>query len=149
MTQQIDFYILGTSDRMAKLKYACRIAQKAYSQELKVYLQTATHDQSEELDTLLWTFSQGDFVPHTISNDASENWVNYPVQLGSPENSSIDKISEADLLISLIDEIPDAHGKFRRIVDLITDDPTDKANGRNRFRYYREQGIEPNTHTVA
>ena len=151
MTQQVDFFILGKVDRTAKLKYACRVAQKAYLQGLKVYLYTESQEHNTELDMLLWTFSQGSFIPHIIADNATANWQDYPVQLGDTldnvENGGADK--EVDLLISLISDPPRAYSRFNRIVDLVTDFPEEKASGRNRFRYYREQGLEPNTHPVT
>ena len=145
MIEQVDFYILGNVDKIAKLKFACRIAQKAYAQGLKVYLQTESRQQSEELDALMWTFSQASFVPHTLSDDIGNCWESYPVQLGSVLESNKD----ADVLVSLIEDIPKACAQFRRIVDLITDSPSEKASGRKRYRHYRSLGIEPNTHLIA
>lgn len=145
MIEQIDFYILGNADRAGKLKYACRIAQKAYQKGLKVYLHTENDLESQELDSMMWTFSQGSFIPHVISNDMDKNWEDYPVQLGNLGGGN----QQADVLISLTDDVPGAHEKFRRIVDLVTDAPSDKAAGRKRFRYYRDKGIEPKTHNVA
>jgi len=150
MTQQVDFYILGKVDHTAKFKYACRIAQKAYLQGLKVYLQTECQEQNTEIDMLLWTFSQGSFIPHTIANNASANWQHFPVQLGHTLDNSEngDGEVELDVLISLVSDPPQAHSRFKRVIDLVTDFPEEKASGRNRFRYYRDQGIEPKTHPV-
>ena len=145
MTKQVDFYILGKAGLTSKLKYACRIAEQAYSESLTVYMLTPDDQHNQELDTLLWTFSQGSFVPHTIANSARRNWDHFPVQLGSdPDNGE-----GADLLISLIADIPRNYSRFGGIAELITDDPAEKSSGRNRFRYYREHGIEPNTHSIG
>ena len=145
MSQQVDFYLLGNVDQTGKLKYACRIAQKAFKQGLKVFVQTENSEQCQHLDTMLWTFSQGSFVPHAVVNEDPENWENFPVQLGSIAPAG----EPAHLLISLTADPPNPHTPFNRIVDLITDDPAEKQAGRNRFRYYREQGIEPKTHLIA
>ncbi len=147
MTEQVDFYILGKVDRVAKMRYACAIAQKAYSQGMNVYLQTESPEQSEQLDKLLWTFSQGSFIPHIIANNATENWQHFPLQLGDTLDIDSSGIAgKVDLLICLINDIPHAYSQFRRVADLVTD--TEKESGRSRFRHYREQGIEPNTHLI-
>ena len=154
MTEQVDFYILGKVNHVAKLRYACRIAQKAYSLGLTVYLHTESSEQSEQLDKLLWTFSQGSFIPHAIANNAAENWQHFPVQLGNTiddevlDNGVDGRVGHwlADLLICLTNDIPPAHSKFRRLADLITD--TEKEYGRSRFHYYRQQGLKPNTHII-
>lgn len=149
MVEQVDFYILGEAEHVAKLRYACRIALKAYTQGLKVYLQTASPEQSEQLDGLLWTFSQGSFMPHKIANNGAENWQHFPVQLGDTLNDNASDDNDlADLLICLTNDVTQAHAKFKRIADLTTSDPAEKTAGRNRFRYYREQGVEPKTHLI-
>lgn len=145
MSQQVDFYLLGNVDQTGKFKYACRIAQKAFKQGLKVFMQTENSEQCQHLDTLLWTFSQSSFVPHAVLNEGSENWENFPVQLGKTAPLS----EPAHLLISLTADPPNSHTQFERIADLITDNPIEKQAGRNRFRYYRQQGIEPDTHLIA
>lgn len=145
MSQQVDFYVLGNVDQVGKLKYACRIAQKAFVQGLNVFMHTENSEQCQQLNTMLWTFSQASFVPHAVVNEQPENWENFPVQLGNsaPVSESV------DLLISLTAAAPDPHTQYQRIADLITDDVAEKESGRNRFRYYRQQGIEPNTHVIA
>jgi DNA polymerase-3 subunit chi len=150
MTQQVDFFILGKLDSTAKFKYACRVTQKAFLRGHKVYLHTESQEQNSELDMLLWTFSQGSFIPHKIVDKATVSWQHYPVQLGD----TLDHVGnggdiEVDLMISLTSDPPRSHARFNRIIDLVTDFPDQKAAGRRRFRYYREQGIEPNTHTAT
>ena len=145
VTEQVDFYILGDPDQTGKLRIACQIAQKAYSRGLNVYLQTDGEAQSVELDRLLWTFSQGSFIPHTIAAREHTPWDDYPVQLGT----EMDDLESVDVLINLVTGVPDRYQRFRRIVELVGADADEKSAGRQRFRYYRDQGLEPNTHLLA
>lgn len=147
MSQQVDFYLLGDVAQADKLKYACRIAQKAFLQGLKVFVQTENSEQCQHLDAMLWTFSQRSFVPHAVVNDGVGDWESFPVQLGEQVGEQVGE--PAQLLISLTAEPPNSHKQFERIADLITDEPGEKQAGRNRYRYYKEQGIEPKTHSIA
>ncbi len=144
MVDQIDFYIL---DKTAKLNFACKVVQKAFNQDLKVYLQTDRSDQSRDLDKLLWTFSQNSFIPHKLAEDPSRNWDHYPVQIGNVALSN--ENPQADILIALTNAVPESYEKFNRVIDLITNDPADKLAGRERYRVYRDAGIEPNTHNIG
>ena len=143
MTEQVDFYILEDADPHAKLRAACRIIQKAFSQGLKVYAQTAGPAQSEALDRLLWTFSQGSFIPHAIADPEPRPWPDYPVQLGAGPPPA-----GAEVLINMADGDPGQPRPCRRIIELVGAAAPDKAAGRQRFRAYREQGLEPNTHRL-
>ena len=143
MADQIDFYLLKQSESSARYIYACRIANKAFGQGMKVYMRTDNVDQSAYLDKLLWTYSQESFVPHTIREQKTD-WASYPVQIGS-QNSGCDDI---DLLISLSADVPEDFQRYSRVADLIINDPEQKQWGRSRFRHYRDQGIEPKTHNI-
>ena len=142
-TEQVDFYLLKAQDKVAALALACRIANKAYSQGMTVYLQTNSLVECETLDRHLWTFSDESYLPHGIETDDS-NWQKYPVQIGC-RDSMRDQI---DLLISLSDEVPTNAFSYKRIADVIVDSPEQKQRGRVRFKHYRDKGIEPNTHSL-
>ena len=153
MTVQVDFYVLGGAEAAGKDHYACRIANKGYGRGLKVYLRTGDPQHSRRLDKMLWTFAQGSFVPHAVCDDAAHNQDHdpdhdidrYPVLIGhgdAPPHC-------ADLLISLGSEVPADYARFARVAELIGAEAADKASGRERFRFYREQGIEPKTHKVS
>ncbi len=161
MTVQVDFYVLGGVEAAGKDYYACRIANKGYGRGLKVYLRTGDPEHSRRLDKMLWTFSQGSFVPHAVcggethnqdpdsdhdaDHDAGHDINRYPVLIGhgdAPPHC-------AGLLISLGWEVPADYARFERVAELISAEAADKASGRERFRFYREQGIEPQTHKVS
>ncbi|MGI9310071.1 MAG: DNA polymerase III subunit chi [bacterium] len=151
---RVDFYVLARARTEDKHAYACRIADKAHARGMTVFMRAEDDAQSESLDKLLWTFSQGSFVPHircaAVSNedagadDSANDDAIYPVRIGSHAPSRA-----ADLLISLTREAPADYARFARVADLILDHADDKAAGRARFRFYREQGIAPNTHNIA
>lgn len=141
--EQVDFYLLKAAEPPARLQFACRIAKMAYDQGMTVYLQTEGVVQSQDLDKLLWTFSQESFVPHALSAP-NLNWNKYPVQIGDKDNET----GELDLLISLQADVPSNAINYRRIADIVIDQPEQKQLGRSRFRHYRQNGIEPKTHQL-
>src|SRR5512145_1032321 len=51
-----------------KLAYACRLLRKAVGSGARVVV-TAPADVLARLNSLLWTFSQLDFIPHATVND--------------------------------------------------------------------------------
>ncbi len=63
---QVDFYLLGAADRRARLTTACRLAEKACDQGLRVAVRTASPSETAELDELMWTYSDRSFVPHAV-----------------------------------------------------------------------------------
>ena len=56
---------------------------------------------------------------------------------------------DADLLINLAAEVPAFYARYPRIAEIIDGSPASREAGRARHRFYREQGLEPETHEVS
>lgn len=140
---QVDFYLLQTQASRERQVYACRLAEKAYSLGRRVYLLVSTPVEAKGLDDLLWTFRQGSFVPHSLSDaaDACEN----PVLIGL----SVPDTAGCDLLINLDVDLPHAWERLPRIAELIEADEESRQRGRERYRRYREGGAELVTHELG
>ena len=137
---QVDFYVNKETSSQFALRTACRIAEKAHQAGLKVHIQTTSDSETEKLDTLLWTFRDRSFIPHEIcSNSAGA----CSVTVGT-ENSPI----EAEMLINVSDRIPENIEHFQRIAEIINNQTESIHAGRERYRFYREQGYEPQHHEV-
>jgi DNA polymerase-3 subunit chi len=142
---RIDFYILDRPSTDARLTLACRLAEKAVQQDHEVLINTATDVDSARLDELLWTFSQGSFLPHRLLTDPAGQDEGEPVRIGcglTPEEG------RWDLLINLAPEVPEFFARFHRVAELVSADAENKAAARERFRYYRDRGYDLRTHHV-
>ena len=138
---QIDFYVLQEQSTGGRLKLACRIIEKAYRLGHRVYVRTGNSDDTNVLDDLLWTFSQNSFVPHQLSTESDSR--ESPVVIGEHPPAE-----SADVVISIADDPVSNFTAYTRIVEIVGYEDDEKASGRNRFRYYREHGMEPNTHQI-
>lgn len=128
---------------MSLLQCACRLTDKAYKQGLNVYIQVDSGRNVAELDNLLWTFNPVSFVPHeTIETGRGTS--SAPVLIST--EPAIEKWDS--LLLTLTREVPSNAERFNRVADLVLNTDQQKHFGRERFRYYRNIGIEPNTHKI-
>jgi DNA polymerase-3 subunit chi len=137
---RVDFYVMeGTA--AARLKVACRLAEKAYLAAQRTLIWHTDRAELETLDELLWTFTDGSFVPHEwlTSNPAGA-----PVLLsaGSPPAAAF------DFVINLAADPPPFLPLARRIAEIIDGDEGRRRAGRARFKAYRELGIQPMTHPL-
>ena len=139
---QIDFYVFQEQSPGGRFKLTCRIVEKAYRLGHRVYVRTGNSDETNELDDLLWTFSQNSFVPHQLSNESGT--LESPVLIGEHPPAA-----DTDIVISVADDPVLDFMAYPRIVEIVGCEHDEKASGRNRFRFYREHGIEPNTHRIA
>lgn len=141
---KVDFYLLGAPDPRARLATACRLAEKAFDQGLRVAMRTANPAETVELDDLLWTFSDRSFVPHAVWPADPTLAEQTPVLIATgalPE-------SHRDVLINLGAEPPaDALG-FGRICEIVGADEVAKRQARVRWRSYRAAGLSPESHNL-
>lgn len=140
---QVDFYILQGEQRREML--ACRLCEKAYRQGHKVFIHTDSVRQAQELDTLLWTFREGSFVPHRLANQAQQDAVPPAILIGwtgtgEPEGYPV--------LLNLSASAPSFYQKFERIVEIVNQNAEIKSAGRQRFAFYREQGCNLHHHDL-
>lgn len=140
---QVDFYILAEQAGGDRYSLACRIVDKAWRQGHRVYLHTNSQAESSHLDTLLWTYREGSFLPHGLLGECDTSLT--PVLIGH-SNSPGD---EHDVMVNLANELPDFFSRFERVAELIDNDPVIKQSGRERFRLYRDRGYTLKTHNIA
>ena len=140
---RVDFYISPNHAAQARHQLACRIADKAYQQELKIYIHTSSLKEAQLIDELLWTFRQGSFLPHGLyGSDEQEDCA---IVIGhQSEAPTMNK----DVLINLATDVPLFFSQFERVAEMINEDETQKQHGRERYRFYRDRGYELNTHQL-
>jgi DNA polymerase-3 subunit chi len=140
---RVDFYILGQADAQARLRLACRLAEKAWLQSQRVLLLTSGSAEAQALDEMLWTFRDRSFVPHEI----------YSPDRGSRASVLISEHArvpgDADVLINLREEVPENFERFARVIEPVDADPARRQAGRARFRFYRDRGLAPDSHEVG
>lgn len=143
---RVDFYILPDSDPAQRPLLACRLAEKACGQGLKVYVHTASEGEAQHLDELLWTFRDGSFLPHAIHGAATAEAGDEPppILIGHGHEPS----THMDMLINLDAEVPRFFGRFERVAELVDQRPEQLAQSRERYRFYRERGYELNSHPL-
>ena len=140
---KVDFYILRGTGELERQQFACRLAEKAYRLDNRVHIHAMNHESAQKLDDLLWTFRDGSFVPHEILGSSPGEPVS-PVTIGCNEIPA----GNCDLLINLGDTVPDAASSFPRVAEVVSSDEECKAQSRQRFVDYRDQGHTLDTHNL-
>ena len=143
MPPRVDFYVSEESGDGARLRLACRVAERAYLARQKVVVMFEDAQLLRSFDELLWTFGDGSFVPHdTVS--AAQAACEAPVAL----TTGLLPAGHADVLINLGNAVPAAFEKFARVAEFLDARPEVRAAGRERFKVYRGKALEPQTHNV-
>jgi len=138
---QVNFYILQNSIENARQQLACRLTEKAYHLGHQIYIHTDSESSSQQLDELLWSFRAASFLPHALQASSSAE----PIAIGhtTPPESGY------QVLINLGSTIPDFFNRFERVIEIVENGETERQDGRQRFKEYRQQGIDPATHNLS
>jgi DNA polymerase-3 subunit chi len=142
---RIDFYILSSDSLDARLRFACRIADKAYQQRQNVVLYAGSPVEAQQLDELLWTYSQSSFVPHRIVRTDPPTPPAEPVLIvhGDPPLEL-----PVDCMINLDTRVPETFSRYLRVAEIVDAEPARREQGRERFRFYRDRGYELKTYDI-
>jgi DNA polymerase-3 subunit chi len=142
---QVDFYIVASETEDARLKVACRIVDKANDASQHVFINGCSDGEAKKLDELLWTFSQGSFIPHKIVAEGVDAVPPEPVIIGLRRGPLGERW---DLMINLAPDVPEFFSRYRRVAEVVDGDATRRAQSRDRYRFYRDRGYTLNTHQV-
>ncbi|HMB74150.1 MAG TPA: DNA polymerase III subunit chi [Gammaproteobacteria bacterium] len=142
---RVDFYILEEAIDSARLRVAARIAEKATLQNRHVYINAADEDESHRLDEVLWTFSQGSFVPHRVIRSAGDGaGVAEPVLIGV----AVELPEPCEVMINLAGEVPEFFSRYERVAEIVDAQSSRRDAGRSRYKYYRDRGYELTSHKI-
>ena len=144
---RVDCYVLEEAAAGARLKVACRLAEKAYLASQRTLIWHTDRGELATIDELLWTFSDGSFVPHEwlTSNGSrvAETSAEAPVLLGADVPTAA-----FDFVVNLASDMPPLLDQTRRIAEIVDGDDERRRAARTRFKAYRELGVEPSSHTL-
>jgi DNA polymerase-3 subunit chi len=142
---QVDFYILDSDSDDARLRLACKIVDKATQLDNHVFIHSSSDDEARQMDELLWTFSQGSFIPHRIVRDTLAEPPLEPVLIGVNQPPAAGRW---DVLINLAPEVPEFFSRYERVAEVVDGNATRRERSRERYRFYRDRGYKLNTHQV-
>jgi len=144
MPPKVDFYLLDRHVTDGRLRAACRLCRKIHTLGHRIYVQTPDLEQARKLDELMWTFDQSSFVPHGLY-DPGQVEMDTPIALGPHPPSG----GDYEVLVTMLDTVPDQYDEFARVAELVDNTPEDKALARDRYRWYRDRGCELSKHDLS
>jgi DNA polymerase-3 subunit chi len=141
---RVDFYLVGSTEPLARLRAACRLVEKARDQGLLSTVRAGSTTEAAQFDELLWTFAELAFIPHAVWPQDTELASDAPVVVTAGPLPD----SHRDVLLNLGLDLPGGFAAFGRVLEVIGPEEDERRAGRARWRAYRDAGIEPASHTV-
>lgn len=138
---QVNFYTLSSEDADSRIQFACRLVEKARTLEHQIFIQADTAEQARRLDDMLWQFKPGSFIAHALTQQTSPgDAVTISVRLEDATHN--------DMVINLSREALAGHLQFARINEIVGADKPSLEQGRQRYRFYSENGHTPLIHKL-
>ncbi len=130
---EVEFHT-GVPDRVV---FACRLLRKACRQGVRVQV-TAAPEVLAALDRALWLDPERDFVPHVRMPGAPQAVAaRTPIWLSTTALA----LPAPRVLVNVGAAAPEDPQGIERLIEIVSNDPDDAANGRARWRAYRAQGL--------
>lgn len=129
-----------------KLAYACRLLRKAVASGARVVV-TGEGATLQALDTLLWTFSALEFLPHCRAGSPPEQLAESPVVLAAQiEDGTV--LPHHQVLLNVGERIPAGFERFERVIEVVTLSEQDRQNARQRWKSYTDSGYSITRHDL-
>ncbi len=140
--KRVDFYILNTADELESLEFTCRLIEKIYLRNHRLFAYCDGLEQAHQLDELLWTFKANSFIPHNLENEGP--MPPPPIQIGVAPPSRFFK----DVLLNLSHQLTEFHERFGRIIEILDERDDIKRMGRETYRAYQSYGYSLHVHKI-
>lgn len=141
----VDFYLLNTSIQDSLYRFTCRLIEKAYLQQKKIFIQVSSHEEGQRIDELLWTFRDISFIPHSYLgvNSFIDPHSSVYIATNKPEQLA------ADILFNFSHTIPTYFPEFLRIIEVVSEEKKNKNQSRQKYKFYKAQNCQLTTHNIS
>ena len=130
---KVTFY--RVKDNTAKLHLICSKAQEAFLHEKRLLIVVPTFEAAQYIDALLWRYPEEGFIPHSISDTLTSDWIAITTQ----QNQNV---NETTLLFNLCSSISPLYQNLEQIFELFDDTHPQKAElSRQRMQLYQTNGL--------
>jgi DNA polymerase-3 subunit chi len=141
---RIDF-AFGATERITQ---ACQTSLRQYlaGQPLIVYCTDA--GRLKAFDQKLWAVDEAAFVPHVAADDPET--ADTPIWLVSSDlPRALARAPAKVWLLNLDDHCPPGIDNVTRVLEIVSDDDTDKAAARERWRLYQAAGHDMKSFSLS
>ncbi|PJG85425.1 DNA polymerase III subunit chi [Conservatibacter flavescens] len=139
--KQAKFYLVEQAEKQGELSaveaLACDLAANAWRIGKRVLIACETEQQAFNLDEALWARDPEQFVPHNLSGEITQYATPIEISWRGKRNAQ-----RRDILINLQQDVPDFVNSFNQAIDFVPSLENEKAQARERYKYYRQMGFE-------
>ncbi len=140
---EVTFYVLNSESLYDRYLFSCKLIEKAYNSGKFCYVLLDSIEQCQRLDDMLWIFRAGSFIPHQVFNGITPD-ITAQILIGIENTPE----SWQNLVFNLSSQMPESWQNATRVLEILDNNETTKIVGRERYRTYKNAGIEIVTHKI-
>ena len=137
---EVVFYILNSAEISARELFMSKLLKKILSEQRRADVVFETQADAQRYDLNLWQFQPQSFIPHSLAHAEKA-----PIQLYHEPPT----LPCHDILLNHQTQFPKAFDRYQRTIEILDQTPHLIDMGRQRFKHYRQLGIEPQVHKIG
>ncbi len=143
MSTRVDF-AFGAPNR---LRTACQVVYKHYQAGRKLIIYHSDPRSLQRFDRMLWGFEPDAFVPHVAIDHplAAQTPILLCSQAPQPHHQAL---PNGAWLLNLDNQCPPTAASFHRILEIVSEQESDKAAARQRWRQYQQWQYDVRSHQL-
>lgn len=136
---RIDFYFNVEN----KFRQVAELAGLALPKSRRLFVFVPGGDAAERVEHMLWSHAPTGFLPHCRCD--------HPLAAETPIviDWRGEHLLHDDVLINLCQHQPPFFSRFKGLIEIVGTDAADRAQARERFRFYRDRGYDIRSHDTA
>lgn len=139
-SQDVLFYVLNSTEPQKRERFLSKLLAKIHSEQRCADVRFENDQEAQRYDLTLWDFQPQSFIPHSVARQLPAPIQLYGEHIAKPCN---------DVLVNLHPQFPADFAHYIRTIEIL--DQTDYLvqMGRERYKAYKAQGIEPTVHKIG
>lgn len=138
---RVGFYLVSSDDSSASNHLAAVLAEKALQRGHRIFVLARDESHAQELHTIFWSFRPDAFLPVSLSHERANSAIVIGYSSPTPEHH--------DCLINLSMTTDNFASRFKRVVEIVTQQAQHLDAMRNAWRWYQQRGFTLEKHDVT
>ncbi len=135
------FYVLNSTDTEARQTFLSKLIKKIWTEKRMCDVRFDSEQEAQRYDLTLWNIQPQSFIPHSVAKHIPSA----PIQLYGETIAHPCK----DVLINLHPRFPTEFSGYQRTIEILDQSDYLIQMGRERWKAYKAQGIEPTVHKIG
>lgn len=117
-----------------QLNETARLCENYLNKGHQLTINCGSQEKQAAISAALWGFNAASFLPHATIGAPEAPFA--PIHLHVGDAS----LQQDDILINLDEEVPIFFGRFRHMIEVVSDAESAKEAARRRWKFYRDRG---------